>query len=112
MLNFFSSGTPESGGDGDSRIEFITKFQKSKAETGESNTKTIFSLPKTARKIELGNWRIGSSELGVLCITNTEGNQQRIIVKNEHPGFVFESGKHQKKTFAAESVLGTILLQS
>jgi hypothetical protein len=102
----YSSGTPEAGGNNsDCRTEFVTKFTKVKESTATA-TCNIFSAPKASRKIELGNWSVGSSEANILLITNSEGSQQKLTIKEEHPGFLFEAGKNHTITFTAESTLG------
>ena len=103
----FSSGTPGSNGNNLECLgEFTSKIQKAKSEISENKIEFIFTKPSSSKVIELGNWRLTSPETGTLVITNREGSRQKLVVRDAHPGFLFESSVHQKITFTAESFLG------
>uniref|UniRef100_A0A915DET1 E3 ubiquitin-protein ligase n=1 Tax=Ditylenchus dipsaci TaxID=166011 RepID=A0A915DET1_9BILA len=107
LQTLYSSGSPESGADNSvNRGEFITKIQKAKQAVPAGNQiKSIFTVPRSSRKIDSGNWQISCTEAGTLVIHNREGSQQKTVIKEDLPGFVFES-KHSRQQFTAESTLG------
>jgi E3 ubiquitin-protein ligase HECTD1 len=109
LSTLYSSGSPEYGADNaDTRAEFIEKIQKAKAVVPSGGqTKSICTVPRpSAKPVESGNWQLTSSELKTLTITNREGVQQKLSIKDDLPGFVFESSRQQKQLFTAESTLG------
>lgn len=111
LTTMYSNGNPQVGGDDSvSRAEFVAKFLRAKncIPTG-IQTRTIFTNPHASRKIDSGNWQIGCIESGQLIITNQEGGEQRLIIKEDLPGFVFETTKSNAQCFSAESTLGTDL---
>lgn len=107
----YSSGSPETGTDNpETRAEFIGKIQKSKAGISSGNlSKTIFLPSQTNRKIISGNWQITSPQNSILNIINCEGSQQKLLIKEDMPGFIFESSRYDKQVYMAESTLGNIL---
>ena len=109
LSTLYSSGSPEYGADNaDSRAEFIEKIQKAKsAVPSGAQTKSILSIPRpSAKPIESGNWQLSSAESGTLIISNREGVQQKLVIKDDLPGFIFESSRNHKQLFTAESTLG------
>lgn len=108
LSTMYSSGSPESGADNaETRAEFLNKLQKAKSSVPSgSQAKTIFSTPHPTKKIQSGNWLIGSDSSEQLVIVNKEGNQQKLLIKEDLPGFIFESSKHNRHCFMAESTLG------
>lgn len=104
----YSSGSPETGTDNpETRVEFINKIQKAKA--GISNLpKSLFLNLQTKRKIDLGNWQITCSEPSILNITNREGKQQKLLIKEDMPGFIFESSRYDKQVYMAQGTLGKV----
>lgn len=57
-------------------------------------------------QIEIANWVVQSHKPGELVIVNRDGNQQRVIIAEDLPGFVFESSRQTKHCFQAEKTLG------
>jgi E3 ubiquitin-protein ligase HECTD1 len=108
LSTMYSSGSPEYGADNpESRAEFIEKIQKAKAAipTG-APIKSILSIPRQNSKLESGNWQITSTEANTMSITNREGTQQKLCIKDDLPGFIFESSRQHKQLFTAETTLG------
>lgn len=108
LYTMYSSGSPEAGADNpETRAEFVSKLQKAKAAVPAGNaTRTIFSNATPGRAIDSGNWVIACTVPNELVIKNQEGSQQRLLIKEDLPGFIFESNKHSRQSFTAESTLG------
>jgi len=111
LSTLYSSGSPEYGADNaDTRAEFFEKIRKAKSSIPVgAPSHSILSIPrpeKSTKPLESGNWLLNSSELNTLNITNKEGIQQKMTIKDDMPGFVFESSRQQKQMFTAESTLG------
>lgn len=108
LSTMYSSGSPETSADNPkTRAEFIAKIQKAKAAVQPGQTlKTIFSEAQPTQKIDSGNWQISCTENGVLTLTNREGNQQKLLIKEDMPGFIFESRKYNRQVFSTDSTLG------
>lgn len=103
-----SSGELEAGADDvESRSNFISKFQKVKADVQlGSRVSNIFSRPDRIRKIDSGNWKISSFKSGQLIIKNVECIEHQVLIKSDIPGFTFEFGNEKLQSFNAESTLG------
>ena len=56
--------------------------------------------------ITIGNWNLSCSKEGELRIINSDGQQQATILKEDLPGFLFESNRGTKHSFTAETSLG------
>ena len=56
--------------------------------------------------ITVGNWNLSCVNDGELTIVNSDGQQQATILKEDLPGFVFQSNRGTKHTFTAETSLG------
>ena len=56
--------------------------------------------------IIVGNWNLSCKKDGELTIVNSDGQQQATILKEELPGFLFESNRGTRHTFTAETSLG------
>ena len=56
--------------------------------------------------ITVGNWNLSCKKDGELSIINSDGQQQATILKEDLPGFLFESNRGTKHTFTAETSLG------
>ena len=56
--------------------------------------------------ITIGNWNLSCSKEGELKIINSDGQQQATILKEDLPGFLFESNRGTKHSFTAETSLG------
>lgn len=108
----YSSGVPESGPDNtETRSEFIRKFQSVRNLTVNGTpARPVLSRPVPGKTIESGNWRLASTEPNTLVITNSEGTQQKIVIKEDMPGFQYEASKFTTKNFMAESTLGSIFM--
>lgn len=50
---------------------------------------------------------MASSKNNELTVTNRDGNQQRLILVEDLPGFIFESNRQTRHCFQAESALGS-----
>lgn len=53
----------------------------------------------------MGNWSLTCLKEGEIAIHNSDG-QQATILKEDLPGFVFESNRGTKHSFTAETSLG------
>ncbi|KAK0408812.1 hypothetical protein QR680_004174 [Steinernema hermaphroditum] len=108
LHTMYSSGSLQSGAEkSDTYTEFKDKFHKSKMDLEADFTVfPIFNVPSVEKKIESGNWMVQSAEHNELSITNKDGQQQRIVLKNDIPGFVFESSRSVRQSIIAEITLG------
>lgn len=60
-------------------------------------------------KLTVGNWSLTCLKEGEIAIHNSDG-QQATILKEDLPGFVFESNRGTKHSFTAETSLGESVL--
>ncbi len=60
----------------------------------------------TQQRLTVGNWSLSSIKDGELYIQNSDGQQQATILREDLPGFLFESNRGTKHTFTAETALG------
>ena len=102
----YSSGSPEVGSStSESRTEFLDKLQRVRS----AIPSTVVSQPILSSvggsTITVGNWALSCQLENQLSIVNTDG-QQTTILKEELPGFLFESNRGTKHTFTAETSLG------
>lgn len=58
-------------------------------------------------KLTVGNWSLTCLKEGEIAIHNSDG-QQATILKEDLPGFVFESNRGTKHSFTAETSLGEL----
>ena len=56
--------------------------------------------------ITIGNWNLSCNQEGELKIINSDGQQQATVLKEDLPGFLFESNRGTKHSFTAETSLG------
>lgn len=56
--------------------------------------------------MKVGNWAMACKKEGELSIHNTDGQQQTTILKDDLPGFLFESNRGTRHSFTAETTLG------
>ncbi|XP_077782301.1 E3 ubiquitin-protein ligase HECTD1 isoform X8 [Podarcis muralis] len=107
LATMYSSGSPEGGSDSsESRSEFLEKLQRARSQVKPSTTsQPILSVPGPA-KLTVGNWSLTCLKEGEIAIHNSDG-QQATILKEDLPGFVFESNRGTKHSFAAETSLGS-----
>lgn len=62
-------------------------------------------------KLTVGNWSLTCLKEGEIAIHNSDG-QQATILKEDLPGFVFESNRGTKHSFTAETSLGQLVWTS
>ncbi|XP_068632880.1 E3 ubiquitin-protein ligase Ufd4 isoform X2 [Battus philenor] len=106
LATMYSSGSPEHQTDNtENRGEFIDKLQRARASVKNSNPLPILSKPGPTKLI-LGNWTLSSKKEKELLIHNTDGQQQTTILREDLPGFIFESNRGTKHSFTAETFLG------
>ncbi|KAK6110532.1 HECT-domain (ubiquitin-transferase) family protein [Brugia pahangi] len=108
LSTMYSSGSPEAGSDNaETRGEFLDKLTKARSVVPPGSfLHSIFSTPDINKTIEIGNWILSSPKIGELIVTNCDGNQQRLIIVEDLPGFIFESNRQTKHCFQAERTLG------
>ncbi|CAB4065366.1 HECTD1 [Lepeophtheirus salmonis] len=83
LTTMYSSGSPEGGPDAsENRGEFLEKLQRAKASVKVNTPLKLFSKP------------------------SEDGMQQATILREDYPGFLFESNRGTKHTFTAETLLG------
>ncbi|XP_044749275.1 E3 ubiquitin-protein ligase Ufd4 isoform X2 [Coccinella septempunctata] len=120
LATMYSSGSPEGGADtsgkgrsGDTmsteenRGEFLEKLQRAKAAVkNTSNTIPILSKPGPTRLV-VENWSLTCRKDSEITIHNSDGQQQTTILREDLPGFIFESNRGTKHSFTAETSLGS-----
>ncbi|XP_075469292.1 E3 ubiquitin-protein ligase HECTD1 isoform X7 [Ascaphus truei] len=107
LATMYSSGSPEGGSDSsESRSEFLEKLQRARSQVKPStSSQPVLSSPGTG-KLTVGNWSLTCLKDGEMAIHNSDG-QQATILKEDLPGFVFESNRGTKHSFTAETSLGS-----
>ncbi|KOC70101.1 E3 ubiquitin-protein ligase HECTD1 [Habropoda laboriosa] len=120
LATMYSSGSPEGGspdtsGKGrntesltteENRGEFLEKLQRARSQVkAYSVSQPVLSRPGTIRLV-VGNWALSSRKESELCIHNSDGQQQATILREDLPGFIFESNRGTKHSFTAETSLG------
>ncbi|XP_059565823.1 E3 ubiquitin-protein ligase HECTD1 isoform X8 [Myotis daubentonii] len=107
LATMYSSGSPEGGSDSsESRSEFLEKLQRARGQVKPStSSQPILSTPGPT-KLTVGNWSLTCLKEGEIAIHNSDG-QQATILKEDLPGFVFESNRGTKHSFTAETSLGS-----
>ncbi|CAH1960044.1 unnamed protein product [Acanthoscelides obtectus] len=107
LATMYSSGSPEGGADtSENRGEFLEKLQRARAAVRCTNNSTpILSKPGGTRLV-VGNWSLSSRKEAELHIHNSDGQQQSTVIRDELPGFIFESNRGTKHSFIAETSLG------
>ncbi|XP_035116166.1 E3 ubiquitin-protein ligase HECTD1 isoform X9 [Callithrix jacchus] len=107
LATMYSSGSPEGGSDSsESRSEFLEKLQRARGQVKPStSSQPILSAPGST-KLTVGNWSLTCLKEGEIAIHNSDG-QQATILKEDLPGFVFESNRGTKHSFTAETSLGS-----
>ncbi|XP_046871935.1 E3 ubiquitin-protein ligase HECTD1 isoform X1 [Hypomesus transpacificus] len=107
LATMYSSGSPEGGSDSsESRSEFLEKLQRARSQVKPvtASQPILSSLGPT--KLTVGNWSLTCLKEGEIAIHNSDG-QQATILKEDLPGFVFESNRGTKHSFTAETSLGS-----
>ena len=108
LATMYSSGSPEGGSDSsENRGEFLEKLQRARgAVRPATNTYPLFTKINEDLTIIVGNWNLSCKKDGELTIVNSDGQQQATVLKEELPGFLFESNRGTRHTFTAETSLG------
>ncbi|XP_058800749.1 E3 ubiquitin-protein ligase HECTD1 isoform X3 [Phymastichus coffea] len=121
LATMYSSGSPEGGTDTtgrkggrntesltteENRGEFLEKLQRARSQVKpNSESQPILSRPGATRLV-IGNWALSSKKESELIIHNSDGQQQATILREDLPGFIFESNRGTKHSFTAETSLG------
>ncbi|XP_014470606.1 PREDICTED: E3 ubiquitin-protein ligase HECTD1 isoform X2 [Dinoponera quadriceps] len=107
LATMYSSGSPEGGSDtSENRGEFLEKLQRARSQLKVNFvSQPVLSRPGTTRLV-VGNWALSSRKESELCIHNSDGQQQATILREDLPGFIFESNRGTKHSFTAETSLG------
>ncbi|XP_028293111.1 E3 ubiquitin-protein ligase HECTD1 isoform X2 [Gouania willdenowi] len=107
LATMYSSGSPEGGSDSsESRSEFLEKLQRARSQVKALSVSQPVLSSVSPSKLTVGNWSLTCLKDGELAIHNSDG-QQATILKEELPGFVFESNRGTKHSFTAETSLGS-----
>ena len=102
----YSSGSPEGGSSSsESRTEFLDKLQRARGAVPSTAISQPILTSTGTETITVGNWTLNCRQENQLVVINTDG-QQATILKEELPGFLFESNRGTKHTFTAETTLG------
>ncbi|XP_063990344.1 E3 ubiquitin-protein ligase HECTD1 isoform X7 [Diachasmimorpha longicaudata] len=90
----------------ENRGEFLEKLQRARSQVKPNSvSQPVLSRPGATRLV-VGNWALSSRKEGELCIHNSDGQQQATILREDLPGFIFESNRGTKHSFTAETSLG------
>ncbi|XP_041069866.1 E3 ubiquitin-protein ligase HECTD1 isoform X1 [Carcharodon carcharias] len=107
LATMYSSGSPEGGSDSsESRSEFLEKLQRARSQVKPVTTSQPILTAPGPMKLTVGNWSLTCLKEGEIAIHNSDG-QQATILKEDLPGFVFESNRGTKHSFTAETSLGS-----
>ena len=108
LATMYSSGSPEGGSDSsENRGEFLDKLQRVRTQIKPGTaSQPILSTVSTTARLTVGNWLLSCKKEGEIIIQNSDGQQQATILKEDLPGFLFESNRGTKHTFTAETALG------
>ena len=108
LATMYSSGSPEGGSDSsENRGEFLEKLQRARGSVRQgSNSTELFRSGPSDTLVLVGNWSIGCKKAEELTVVNSDGQQQATTLKEDLPGFLFESNRGTKHSFTAETSLG------
>ncbi|XP_046664774.1 E3 ubiquitin-protein ligase HECTD1 isoform X3 [Homalodisca vitripennis] len=119
LATMYSSGSPEGGTDStgktrnsetlasdENRGEFLDKLQRARAQVKPNSPSQPILSRAGATRIVVGNWALSCHKEGELQIHNSDGQQQATILREDLPGFIFESNRGTKHSFTAETSLG------
>uniref|UniRef100_A0A3B3SRV1 E3 ubiquitin-protein ligase n=1 Tax=Paramormyrops kingsleyae TaxID=1676925 RepID=A0A3B3SRV1_9TELE len=107
LATMYSSGSPEGGSDSsESRSEFLEKLQRARSQVKPASASQPVLSAVSPTKLTVGNWSLTCLKEGEIAIHNSDG-QQATILKEDLPGFVFESNRGTKHSFTAETSLGS-----
>ncbi|KAM6973602.1 E3 ubiquitin-protein ligase HECTD1 isoform 3-T3 [Aplochiton taeniatus] len=108
LATMYSSGSPEGGSDSsESRSEFLEKLQRARSQVKPVTASQPILSALGPTKLTVGNWSLTCLKEGEIAIHNSDG-QQATILKEDLPGFVFESNRGTKHSFTAETSLGEL----
>merc|ERR1719410_1026044 len=108
LATMYSSGSPEGGSDSsENRGEFLEKLQRARASVRQGSASTeLFKAGSTEATVLVGNWSLSCSKPTELTVVNSDGQQQATTLREDLPGFLFESNRGTKHSFTAETSLG------
>lgn len=89
----------------ESRSEFLEKLQRARSQVKPVTASQPILSSVAPTKLTVGNWSLTCLKEGEIAIHNSDG-QQATILKEDLPGFVFESNRGTKHSFTAETSLG------
>lgn len=89
----------------ESRSEFLEKLQRARSQVKPVTASQPILSSVGPTKLTVGNWSLTCLKEGEIAIHNSDG-QQATILKEDLPGFVFESNRGTKHSFTAETSLG------
>ncbi len=110
LATMYSSGSPEGGSDSsENRGEFLEKLQRARSAvkaSGSSSAQPVLSRPSPdpEKIISVGNWNLSSIEEGALTIVNSDGQQQATVLKEDLPGFLFQSNRYRNQYFCYSNI--------
>ena len=88
----------------------MEKLQRARSQVKPNSvSQPILSRPGATRLV-VGNWALSSRKESELSIHNSDGQQQATILREDLPGFIFESNRGTKHSFTAETSLGNVLV--
>ncbi|KAK8764151.1 hypothetical protein V5799_033241 [Amblyomma americanum] len=107
LATMYSSGSPEGGSDSsENRGEFLEKLQRARTQVKpHTPSQPLLSSPSALRLV-VGNWSLSCRREGELSIHNSDGQQQATLLREDLPGFIFESNRGTRHSFTAETSLG------
>uniref|UniRef100_A0A2P2I0N7 E3 ubiquitin-protein ligase n=2 Tax=Hirondellea gigas TaxID=1518452 RepID=A0A2P2I0N7_9CRUS len=107
LSTMYSSGSPEGGSESsENRSEFVEKLSRAKCGIGAGTKSLPILTAPSDRVIVVGNWALQCKREGEMHIQNSDGQQQATILREDLPGFIFESNRNTKHSFTAETSLG------
>lgn len=107
LSTMYSSGSPEGGSDSsENRGEFLEKLTRARSQVKANSLSYPILSNVSTHRIVVGNWTLSCRKAGELTILNSDGQQQATIIREDLPGFIFESNRGTKHSFTAETSLG------
>jgi len=89
----------------ESRSEFLEKLQRARSQVKASTSSQPILSCVSPSKLTVGNWSLTCLKDGEMAVHNSDG-QQATILREDLPGFIFESNRGTKHSFTAETSLG------
>ncbi len=80
------------GEDLSTATEILFYIRRSAVKDSQSAT-PLLTRPSPDVVLSVGNWNISSTVEGELSIVNSDGQQQATILKEDLPGFLFQSNR-------------------